>query len=141
MIIAFADPFNALLDLQRALEARLASGWLQDSTTSRGPFPPINVFQQGDDIVAIIELPGIDKNDLHVSAQENTIRISGRKAVDFPEGVSVHRRERVSGEFDRTLSLPIELDPDGIKAEYRDGVLALFLPRAESDKPRTIAIK
>jgi HSP20 family protein len=141
MIIAFADPFNALLDLQRALEARLASGWLQDSTTSRGPFPPINVFQQGDDIVAIIELPGIDKNDLHVSAQENTIRISGRKAVDFPEGVSVHRRERVSGEFDRTLSLPIELDPDGIKAEYRDGLLALFLPRAESDKPRTIAIK
>jgi HSP20 family protein len=141
MFVAFADPFNALLDLQRALEARLASGWLQDSTTSRGPFPPINVFQQGDDIVAIIELPGIDKNDLHVSAQENTIRISGRKAVDFPEGVSVHRRERVSGEFDRTLSLPIELDPDGIKAEYRDGVLALFLPRAESDKPRTIAIK
>jgi HSP20 family protein len=141
MFVAFADPFNALLDLQRALEARLASGWLQDSTTSRGPFPPINVFQQGDDIVAIIELPGIDKNDLHVSAQENTIRISGRKADDFPEGVSVHRRERISGEFDRTLSLPIELDPDGIKAEYRDGVLALFLPRAESDKPRTIAIK
>ena len=141
MLTTFADPFNALLDLQRALEARLASDWLQDSTTARGPFPPINVFQQGDDIVAIIELPGIDKNDLHVHAQENTIRISGRKAVDFPEGVSVHRRERISGEFDRALSLPVQLDPDGIKAEYRDGILALFLPRAESDKPRTIAIK
>ena len=141
MYTVFADPFNALLDLQQALEARLASDWLQDATTSRGPFPPINVFQQGDDIVAIIELPGIDKNDLHVHAQENTIRVSGRKAVDFQEGVSVHRRERISGEFDRTLSLPVQLDPDGIKAEYRDGILALFLPRAESDKPRTIAIK
>jgi HSP20 family protein len=141
MFTAGADPFNALLDLQRALEARLTSGWLQDSTTSRGPFPPINVFQQGDDIVAIVELPGIDKNDLHVHVQENTIRISGRKAVDFPEGASVHRRERVSGEFDRTLSLPVQLDADGINAEYRDGILALFLPRAESDKPRTIAIK
>ncbi len=129
------------LNLQRTLEARLASEWLQDSTTSRGPFPPINVFQQGEDIVAIIELPGIDRNDLHVHAQENTIRISGRKAVDFPEGVSVHRRERISGEFNRTLTLPVQLDPDGIKAEYRDGILALFLPRAESDKPRTIAIK
>jgi HSP20 family protein len=53
----------------------------------------------------------------------------------------VHRRERISGEFDRTLSLPVELDPDGIKAEYRDGLLALFLPRAESDKPRSIKIK
>jgi HSP20 family protein len=46
----------------------------------------------------------------------------------------------VFGEFDRTLSLPVGLDPDGIKAEYRDGVLALLLPRAESDKPRTIKI-
>jgi HSP20 family protein len=141
MSTAFADPFDALLSLQRALEARLASDWLQDLTTSRGPFPPINVFQQGEDILAIIELPGIDKNDLQIQAKENTIRISGRKAVDFPDGVSVHRRERIWGEFDRTLSLPVQLDADGIKAEYRDGILVLFLPRAESGKPRSIAIK
>jgi HSP20 family protein len=141
MVTAFADPFDALFNLQRALEARLASDWLEDLTTSRGPFPPINVFQQGENILAIIELPGIDKNDLQIQAKENTIRISGRKAIDLPEGVSVHRRERIWGEFDRTLSLPVQLDPDGIKAEYRDGVLALFLPRAESDKPRMIAIK
>jgi HSP20 family protein len=134
MITGFADPFDVVLNLQRALEARLASGWLQDSATSLGPFPPINVFQQGEDILAIIELPGIQ-------AQENTIRISGRKSVDLPEGVSVHRRERVAGEFDRTLSLPVHIDAAGIKAEYRDGILALFLPRSESDKPRTIAIK
>ena len=141
MITGFADPFDALLNLQRTLEARLASEWLQDSTTSLGPFPPINVFQQGEDILAIIELPGIEKSDLQIQAQENTIRISGRKSVDFPEGVSVHRRERVAGEFDRTLSLPVHIDAAGIKAEYRDGILALFLPRSESDKPRTIAIK
>jgi HSP20 family protein len=104
-----------------------------------GPFPPINVFQQGDDILAIIELPGIEKDALQVEAKENTIRISGRKTIDYPEG-SVHRRERVSGEFDRTLTLPVQLDPDRIEAEYRDGVLALFLPRAERDKPRTIKI-
>ena len=141
MITTFGDPFDALLNLQRALDARFASDWLQDLTTSRGPFPPINVFQQGDDFLAIVELPGIDKNDLQIQAKENTIRISGKKAVDYPEGVSVHRRERISGEFDRTLSIPVQLDPDGIKAEYREGILALFLPRAESDKPRTISIK
>ena len=141
MIATTADPFDTLFRLQRALEGRLASNWLEQTTSGIGAFPPINVFQQGEDIVAIIELPGIDRNDLHVHAQENTIRISGRKAVDFPEGVSVHRRERISGEFNRTLTLPVQLDPDGIKAEYRDGILALFLPRAESDKPRTIAIK
>ena len=141
MITAFADPFDTLLNLQRALEASYASDWLQDLTTSRGPFPPMNVFQQGDDILVIIELPGMDKNNLQIQAKENTIRISGKKAVDYPEGVSVHRRERISGEFDRTLSIPVQLDPDRIKAEYHDGILALFLPRAESDKPRTITIK
>jgi HSP20 family protein len=141
MITRFGDPFDALLNLQSALEARLQSGWLQDFTTSQGPFPPINVFQQGDDILAIIELPGIDKNNLQILAKENTIRISGKKSVDYPSGVSVHRRERVGGEFDRTLSLPVRLDPERIKAEYQDGILALFLPRSERDKPRTVEIR
>jgi HSP20 family protein len=140
MVTVFADPFDALFNLQRALEARTESDWLQNQTAGQGPFPPINVFQQSDDIVAIIELPGVDKNDLQIQAKENTIRIAGRKAVDLPEGVSVHRRERIFGEFDRTLSLPIQFDPDRIKAEYQDGILALFLPRSERDKPRTIKI-
>jgi len=128
MVTTFADPFDALLSLQRALEAQLSSDWLQDSTASRGAFP------------AVVELAGIDKNDLQIQAKENAIRISGKKAVAFPEGVSVHRRERIVGEFDRTLSLPVRLDPSRIKAEYRDGSIALYLPRAESDKPRTISI-
>jgi HSP20 family protein len=140
MITGSADPFDTLFNLQRALEARTASDWLQDQTTGQGPFPPINVFQRGDDILAIVELPGIDKTDLQIQAKENSIRISGKKAIDHPEGVSLHRRERVFGEFDRTLSLPVQLDPDGIKAEYQDGILTLFLPRSERDKPRTIKI-
>ena len=140
MINAFADPLETLLNLQKALEARSASDWLRNQTTSQGPFPPINVFQQGHDILAVIELPGVDKNDLQIQAENNTIRISGRKAVTYPEGVSLHRRERVKGEFDRTITLPVQVDADHIKAEYRDGILALFLPRSESDKPRTISV-
>jgi len=140
MVTVFADPFDTLFNLQRALEARTASDWLQSQTASQGPFPPINVFQQGDSIVAIVELPGVDKDNLQIEAKENTIRIAGKKAIDLPEGVSVHRRERIFGDFDRTLSLPVQLDPDAIKAEYRDGILALFLPRSERDKPRTIKI-
>ena len=139
MINAFADPLETLLNLQKALEARSASDWLRNQTTSQGPFPPINVFQQGHDILAVIELPGVDKNDLQIQAENNTIRISGRKAVTYPEGVSLHRRERVKGEFDRTITLPVQVDADHIKAEY-DGILALFLPRSESDKPRTISV-
>jgi HSP20 family protein len=140
MIIGYADPFETLFAFQRALENRLASDWLGTTTASMGTYPPVNVFQQGDDLVAIVELPGVQKEDLNIQAKENTIRIAGRKAVDYPENVSLHRRERMSGIFDRTLVVPMQIDPDGIKAEYNDGLLALFIPRAERDKPRNIQI-
>jgi HSP20 family protein len=141
MMINFSDPFEALLAIQRALDAQKASDWMGSRTTGIGSFPPINIFQHNDDFVAIVELPGLDKNDLEIEAKENTIRISGRKTIKYDEGASIHRRERVWGVFDRTLSVPIQIDPDAIKAEYHDGVLALFIPRAASDKPRTIKIK
>ena len=106
-----------------------------------GPFPPLNVFQRGDDLVAVVELPGVNKSDLEVQVRENTVRISGKKAVGYEQGISVHRRERLSGDFDRTLRLPLQIDPAGVKAEYRDGILALYIPKAESEKPKTIKIK
>jgi HSP20 family protein len=105
-----------------------------------GPFPPINVFQQGEDFVAIIELPGVNKEDVQIQAKENAIRIAGKKSTDYAEGASIHRRERVAGEFDRTVTVPVQIDPDRIKAEYRDGILALFIPVAESARPRSIEI-
>lgn len=133
-------PLDALFDLQRALEARLDSDWLRGATAGTGVFPPINVFQQGDNLVAILEVPGVDKTDLEIQIKDNAIRVAGKKTIAYPEGVSVHRRERLTGTFDRTLTVPIQIDADGIKGEYRDGVLAIFIPRAEADKPRTISI-
>ena len=133
-------PIDALFDLQRALEARLDSDWLHGTTAGTGAFPPINVFQQGDNLLAILEVPGVDKSALEIQVKDNAIRVSGKKAFTYPEGVSLHRRERLSGSFDRTLTVPMQINADGIKAEYRDGVLALFIPRAEADKPRTVAI-
>ena len=140
MFASFSDPFEALFGLQRALDSRIASDWMGRGTAASGSFPPINIFQKGDDFVALVELPGIDKNNLEIEAKENTIRIRGRKAIAYGERASVHRRERVSGVFDRTLSVPIRIEPGGIKAEYRDGMLALFVPRAEADKPRSIKV-
>jgi HSP20 family protein len=136
----FNDPFAAMLALQRALESRRESRWMQGGTTGMGAYPPTNIFQKGDDFVAVIELPGMDKSDLQIEAKDNTIRISGKKAMDYDQNASVHRRERVFGTFDRTISLPLQIDADTIRAEYRDGILALFIPRAASEKPRTIKI-
>ena len=137
----YTDPFDALFAFQRALENRLSSGWLGSSTAAGGAYPPINVFQQGDDLVAIVEMPGVNKDNLNIQAKENTIRIAGQKSVYYPENVSLHRRERLSGNFDRTLVVPMQIDPNRIRAEYNDGLLALYIPRAEKDKPRTIEIR
>jgi HSP20 family protein len=136
-----SDPFSAMLALQRALESRFQSDWMGGGTAGTGAYPPINIFKQGDDFVAVIELPGIDKTELSIEAKENTIRISGKKALNYEENASIHRRERSSGVFDRTISLPLQIEPDGIRAEYHGGLLALFIPRAASEKPRTIQIK
>lgn len=141
MATGYADPFDALLAFQRALENRLTSGWMGSGTASSGSYPPVNVFQKGDDLVAILELPGVDKADLNIEAKDNTIRIAGHKKVPFPDGVSAHRRERLWGVFDRALALPMQIDAEGIKAEYQNGLLALYLPRAERDKPKTIQIR
>src|SRR5918996_6301675 len=89
-MITFTDPFERLFSLQRALESALASDWLGEATTGMGAFPPINVFQQGHDFLAVVELPGVSKNDLVIQAQENTIRIAGKKSINYEDGVSVH---------------------------------------------------
>jgi HSP20 family protein len=136
----YRNPFEAMQALQRALESRFESSWMGGGTSGFGAYPPINIFQQSDDFVAVIELAGIDKKNLNLEAKENTIRISGEKTISYDENASLHRRERVAGVFDRTMSLPVQINPDAIRAEYRDGVLAVFIPRAESEKPRSIKI-
>jgi HSP20 family protein len=140
MALFYSNPFDAMLEFQRALDTLRDSAWLDFSPSGRGAFPPLNVFGKGDDIVVIAEAPGVHKADLRIEAKGNTIRISGVKSIERGARASVHRRERADGRFDRTVTLPVEVDADRVKAQYRDGILALYLPRAESAKPRTINI-
>jgi HSP20 family protein len=136
----FPDPLNTLLGLQEALDAFRTSSWLQSSPSGGGSYPPLNVFRKGDDFLLIAEVPGIGKADLDVQVKGRTIRLSGTKTVQYGEKASLHRRERLAGRFDRSITLPVEIDPDRVMAECRDGILALSLSRAESDKPRSIRI-
>ena len=136
----FPDPFDTISNLQQALDTFRTSGWLASGPSGGGSYPPVNVFRKGDDFVVITEVPGIGKSDLEIQVKGNTIRLAGTKSVTYPEKASLHRRERLAGRFDRAVTLPVEIDPDGVKAECRDGILALFLPRAERDKPKSIPI-
>jgi len=139
-MMLFPDPFETLLNLQRALDTLRDSEWLESSPSGSGPFPPLNVFRKGDDIVVILEVPGVDGKDLEVQIKDHTLRIAGTKKVNYNPKVSLHRRERIEGHFDRTVTLPVEIEADHVKAECRAGILALYLPRAERDKPRNIKI-
>jgi HSP20 family protein len=136
----FPDPFDALFQFQQSLDSLRASNWLQSSPSSGGAYPPLNVFRKGEDIVIIAEVPGVQKSDLQIEVKGNTLRVAGSKAVRYGDKASVHRRERLSGSFDRAITLPVEIDAERVKAECRDGVLALFLPRTERDKPRSIRV-
>jgi HSP20 family protein len=140
MAMQLPDPFEALFDLQQALDTFRQSGWLESGPSGAGAYPPLNVFRRGDDFVALAEVPGIKKSDIEVQIKGNTVRVTGIKSIDYPEDAGVHRRERLAGRFDRAVTLPVEIDADGVKAECRDGVLALFLPRAERDKPKSIKV-
>ena len=140
MVMSVADPFDALLGLQQALDAFRTSSWLEPGPSGTGAYPPINVFRRGEDFVIIAEVPGVKKSEVEVQVKGNTIRITGTKSIAYAEGASLHRRERSAGRFDRAVTIPVEIDADRVKAECRDGLLALFLPRSEQDKPKSITV-
>jgi HSP20 family protein len=87
MAVFLSDPFDALLQFQRALDNFRASSWLGASPSGGGTYPPLNVFHKGDDIVVITGVPGIRKADLEVQVKGNTIRISGTKSVAYGERI------------------------------------------------------
>src|ERR1700749_943098 len=134
------DPFDALASFQQALDAYRTSSWLDPGLSGSGAYPPLNVFRKGDDLIVIAGLPGGKKSDLDGQVKGRTIRLSGEKTVGYPEKAALHRRERLAGRFDRAVNMPVEINPDGVKAEYREGILALFLRGAKSDKPKSIEV-
>ena len=140
MAMLLPDPFETLFNLQQTLDTFRQSGWLESSPSGIGPYPPLNVFRKGDDFVVITELPGISKSDLDIQVKDNAIRIAGTKSVNYSDKASLHRRERAAGRFDRAVTIPVRIDAGRVKAEYHDGVLALYLPRAEQDKPRSVKV-
>jgi HSP20 family protein len=140
MAMLLTDPFDALFQFQQALDSLRCSSWLESSTSGGGSYPTLNVFRKGDDLVVLAEVPGIAKEDLDIQIKGRTIRLSGKKGIAYGKNVAMHRRERLSGTFDRAISLPVEVDTERAQADCRNGILTLYLPRAERDKPRTIRI-
>jgi HSP20 family protein len=102
----------------------------------------MDVTETEDEVSVLVDLPGLNKEDIKVSVENNVLSIVGEKSkADDTEGKRYHRAERVTGSFKRTLRLPAVVDASKIAAAYKDGVLALTLPKSEVAKPRPIAIQ
>ena len=131
--------FDTLWSLQRAMDAAMRNDYFGRSTVAGGS-PSLNIFKDDDNTLVTVELPGVKKDDLKLEVKGKTLRLHGERKVNFPEGSSVHRRERSSYKFDRTIQLTHEVDESKIKAELKDGVLAVLLPPAEEHKPKAITV-
>lgn len=111
------------------------------AVSAAGVYPPINMSQDDDHLYVRAELPGIAPADIEVTIEDENLTLKGNRKTDLEENVSYHRRERGAGAFNRTISLPTRVVAEKAKAETRNGVLRLVLPKAEEVKPRKIDIK
>ena len=135
------DTFADFDQLRQELHRLLDKPRRGDEDVDAGVFPTMNVTQDANNFYVRAEVPGIKASELSISAVKNRLSIAGKREIPAEhERVSYHRKERPEGSFNRTLTLPTELDVERIDARYADGILSLKLPKAEAAKPRLISV-
>ena len=126
--------FGRMLSLQNELDQLF-------ETPIRAWAPVLDVQEDKDNFVIRTELPGLRREDIDVSLHEGAVIISGeRKVEEVKEGVEIHRQERFYGKFQRALTLPAPVAADKVKAQYKDGILTVTLPKVEEAKPKQIIV-
>ena len=138
MAIVYGDRFQSLQDELDRMLATAFGGF----RPSGGVFPLINLFDQGDAYVVKAELPGVDPEKVEIQVEDDTLTLRGERSLTEPkQDVAYHRRERGAGQFRRVVRLPGRLDSGEAKAEYRDGVLTVRIPKAKETRPRRVEIQ
>jgi HSP20 family protein len=103
--------------------------------------PAVDILERDGNIVLKAELPGVDPKDVDIRVENNTLTLRGERRIDGDaKREDYHRVERSYGAFERSFSLPTVVDTEKIRAEYKDGVLKLTLPKKEEAKPKQISI-
>ncbi|HXG31074.1 MAG TPA: Hsp20/alpha crystallin family protein [Thermodesulfobacteriota bacterium] len=107
-----------------------------------GISPAVDMYDKKDEIVVKAELPGVEKENVHISLSDNTLTIKGEiKKEEEVKEEDYYYSERSYGSFARILSLPSKVKSDGIKASFKNGILEIHLPKAEEAKPKEIKIE
>ena len=127
-------------DLDTLLELPFWAGSSRQSQLFSGWTPALDLHQSNDNIVAVVELPGMRKEDIEISLQDGTLIISGERKEETSQENGATRTERSTGKFRRSISLPTRVDVNKVSATYKDGMLTVTLPKAEDAKPKQIQI-
>ena len=129
-------------DLNSLFELPFWSGFGRQDQLFSGWSPALDLYQSTDNIVAVVELPGMNKEDIEISLHDGTLTIAGERKSEVPaqSGDKAERTERYVGKFRRTISLPAPVDANKVNASYRDGILTVTLPKAEEAKPKQIPV-
>jgi len=127
-------------DLDTLLELPFWGGSGSQSQLFSGWTPALDLYQNNDNVVAVVELPGLRKEDIEISLQDGTLTISGERKEEATQENGAARTERFTGKFRRSISLPTRVDANNVSATYKDGILTVTLPKAEEAKPKQIQI-
>jgi HSP20 family protein len=137
------DPFADVSRLRQRIErlfdeSTSQSGRAQE--TGRVLRPPVDLFEDEDVLVLRVDLPGIDQSKLDIQLTGEELVIRGERSWEAPEkGACVHS-ERPHGQFHRGFRIGVPVQHDAVQASYKDGVLTVTLPKAETSKPRKIEV-
>ena len=139
------EPFRSLVDIQgdvnRLLDNFMGRQFNGEMAKGRAWLPAIDMHETKDNVVLKVELPGVREKDVTVSITGDLLSIKGeRRWDDESKDQKFLHVERVYGQFERLVQLPMAVQTDKVKASYRDGVLEVTLPKAEELKPREIKI-
>lgn len=133
------DPFREIEELQQRMDRAFGQGRMSGVGASYAPSVDIHEDEQGLEIV--LDLPGIDPNDIRVEAENSTLSVQAERRARVQQGGRSHRTERLHGTFVRTFNMPNRYDLGRIQANYEHGTLTLRVPTAEQAMRRSIPVQ
>jgi HSP20 family protein len=143
------NPWDLMRELS-SLQDRMNRIWgnvqdrgYEDVTSRGGWMPPVDIYETDNkEIVLKVELPGLKREDIDLTVEQNTLTIKGqRRPDDSVREQQYHRLERTYGTFSRSFTLPNTIEAAGVRADYRDGVLTITLPTRADARPRQIQVE
>jgi HSP20 family protein len=141
MALMTFDSVEGLMRLQEELDRFFGKPPYDLGLTGPNVFPPVNVFTDKAGFVVQAEVPGVQPDQLQVQVDPGRLTVSGERTLPTGKEVSYHRRERRYGRFSRTIQLPPDVDSANARAELRNGLLTIHIPKQAAAKPRQIEVR